>query len=1122
MKPHALLLAAALAGGATIAAAAPARPLTPAESEFFESRIRPTLAEHCYKCHSVGAEKIKGGLTVDTRDGLLKGGDTGPAVVPGKPDQSLLLTAIRYQDKDLQMPPSDKKLPDKVIADFEQWVRMGAPDPRTEGATAKSIHAADMAKARQHWAYQPVQKPAVPAPADPQRWARNEVDRFLLAAMQPKGLAPSQRADKVTLIRRATFNLHGLPPTMEEVEAFVNDPSANAWPELVDRLLASPRYGERWGRHWLDLAKYADTRGPSQQGRENRYLWSHTYRDWVIRSLNEDLPYDQFLVRQIAADRLPRLEPRELAAMGFLTLGQRFGNNLNDIIDDRIDLVGKATMGLTLACARCHDHKFDPIPTQDYYSLHGVFASSTEPREGPLLEPVQDTPAYRNFLAQLHERESALSNFVAKVERDLAADLRAKIDDYLLGLHEHRKLTNGLPRGTYFQRKGLVPQVASQWADYLRARKDKHHPVWAPWFAFEALEDREFATRSRALAAAFHANTNKAKPINPLVAKLFVSPPANLAQVAARYASLLNTTARQWDTTLATWEARRRSGGDAGPEPAGFPDKNLEEVRSAAAGKTSPLFVDERVAQQYIQRENRVRDSYNALQRAVNDVKAGHPASPARAHVLAEAEKPRDSYVMLKGNPGSRGPVAPRQSPELIDPARQPYRQGSGRLEFAQSIARRDNPLTARVLVNRVWLHHFGAGLVATPDDFGVRADAPTHPELLDWLASRFMDDGWSLKKLHRLLMLSAAYQQGSDENARYNQIDPDNRLYWQFNRQRLNFEALRDTLLAIGGKLDTRMGGPGVPLDREPYPTRRTIYGYIDRTRLPNMSLAFDMASPDLTTGRRNQTIVPQQALFMMNSPLVIEQARNLTLRPDFKAASGAPDKVRLLYKLIYQRAPSDIELNLALDYIQGEGRLTAANTGALAWEYGYGEYDPANRQLKSFVQMSQFNGSAWNPGTRGNRAGPVSLNARGGRPGNGPAFAAIRRWTARRDGYIAIDGTLGLAAKDPSDSARGLIVSSGTGLLGTFMPLASAPVATRLPRVLVRRGDTIDFVVAGKGPFSWAPSIRLLEGGKAGDIANWNAEKDFSGTVSPKHLEPWEKFAQVLLETNELTFIN
>jgi hypothetical protein len=632
--------------------------------------------------------------------------------------------------------------------------------------------------------------------------------------------------------------------------------------------------------------------------------------------------------------------------------------------------------------------------------------------------------------------------------------------------------------------------------------------VWAPWFAFEALDDKEFTAKARALSTGFYANTNKAKPINPLVAKLFVSPPANLGQVAARYASLLTTTAKQWDSTMASYEARKRSATDAGPEPTGFPDKNLEEVRSAAAGKNSPLFVDERITQAFIQRDNKTRDSFNALQKAVNDVKSTHPGSPARAHVLVDNDKPKDSYVMIKGNAGNRGPVVPRQAPEIVDPNRKPFRNGSGRLEFAQTIASKSNPLTARVLANRVWLHHFGAGLVATPDDFGVRAEAPSHPELLDWLAARFMEDGWSIKKLHRLMMLSATYQQSSDENARFNLIDPDNRYYWQFTRQRLDFAAMRDAILAIGGKLDTTMGGPGVPLDREPYPTRRTIYGYVDRTRVPNMSLAFDFANPDLTTGRRNQTIVPQQALFMMNSPLVVEQAKNLTVRPDFKAA-------------IYQRAPSDIELRLALEYVQGEGTVTAANTGALAWEYGYGEFDATARQMKTFVQMGQFNGSAWVPGNRGNKAGPVALTAKGGRPGNGPAFGAVRRWTARRDGFIAIDGMLGVASKDLSDNARGLIVSSGLGLLGTFTAPSGAPVATKLPRVAVKRGDTIDFVVIGRGNFAWSPVVKL-EGAKAGELAEWSGEKDFSGTVSPKHLEPWEKFAQVLLETNELTFIN
>jgi len=425
-------------------------------------------------------------------------------------------------------------------------------------------------------------------------------------------------------------------------------------------------------------------------------------------------------------------------------------------------------------------------------------------------------------------------------------------------------------------------------------------------------------------------------------------------------------------------------------------------------------------------------------------------------------------------------------------------------------------------MVNRLWLHHFGAGLVSTPDDFGLRTDAPTHPELLDYLATRFVEDQWSMKAMHRLMMQSATYQQNSDENPRFAQIDPANRYYWQFNRQRLSFEALRDTILAIGGRLDLTMGGPGVPLEREPYPTRRSVYGYVDRARLPNMMLSFDFANPDLTTGRRNETIVPQQALFMMNSPLVIEQARNLTLRPDFKRTASTTDRIRLLYSLIYQRPPTEIEQQLAIDFIQGENSGATVTPGSEAWEFGYGEYDPAARRMKAFVQLPTFRGNAWTISNRqAAKAGQVMLTPRGGRPGNGPNFSAVRRWTARKDGFISIEGTVGQQSKDPTDMVSAWIVSSGTGQLMGPVRVQGNKAPTSLPRVLVRRGDTIDFVVTGKGAFSWSPIIRAQQP-KPGEPSEWNAEKDFSQKVAGKHMESWEKLAQVLLETNELTFVN
>jgi hypothetical protein len=342
-------------------------------------------------------------------------------------------------------------------------------------------------------------------------------------------------------------------------------------------------------------------------------------------------------------------------------------------------------------------------------------------------------------------------------------------------------------------------------------------------------------------------------------------------------------------------------------------------------------------------------------------------------------------------------------------------------------------------------------------------------------------------------------------------------------NRRRLDFEALRDTILYIGGRLDLAMGGPGVRLDAEPYPTRRTVYAFVDRSRLPSMFQSFDFANPDLTTGRRSETIIPQQALFMMNSPLVVEQARNLTQRPDFKGRPKAEERIKLLYQLIYQRAPSEIETKLAIDYVRGEYGVTTVSPGALAWEYGYGEFDSASNRVDSLVQFTTFNGKAWTVGNRQSvaRIGNVALTAAGGTPGNGLAHGAIRRWTARRDGFIAIDGNISSTSKNAADAVRGWIVSSGTGLLGTFSPQRTT-MPTRLPRVLVKRGDTIDFVVVGKGSFAWAPQIRFLEGVKAGEFNAWDAEKDFSGTVAPKQLEAWEKLAQVLLETNEMTFVN
>ncbi len=597
-----------------------------------------------------------------------------------------------------------------------------------------------MASVRDHWSFKPVHKPAVPE-VKQKDWVATPVDAFIVAKLEENGLKPSPLADKRTLIRRATFDLIGLAPTLKETQDFLNDDSPDAFAKVVDRLLASPQYGERWGRYWLDVARYSDTKGDVKRQQEDfRYPYAWTYRDYVVKAFNDDKPYNQFLLEQIAADKLPPgPDNSALAAMGFLTVGDHFNDSKNDIINDRIDVVTKGTMGLTVTCARCHDHKFDPIPTKDYYSLHGIFASSVEPDLGPVLGKIDITsPDYRDFETK-----------------------------------------------------------------------------------YSALKQQLTALR---------------------------------------------------------------------PSRRGTPEQN----------KT-------------------IRQNQIELRRQIAVLETTHPGSPPRAMVLLDKPNPEDSHVFLRGEAENLGDVAPRRFLEILSgPNRPAFHNGSGRLELAAAIVSPNNPLTARVMVNRIWQHHFGQGFVTTPDDFGNQSVPPSHPELLDYLAARFVEEGWSVKKMHRLIMLSSVYQQSTENNPHYAQIDPDNRLLWRANIRRLDFEAVRDSLLAIGGRLNTTMGGRPVNLGAVPYSTRRTIYGMVDRRNLPEVYNQFDFANPDITTGKRYETIVPQQALFMMNSPLVVEQARNLVNRPDFKETTGPLPRIKLLYDIIFQREPTPTELALGTEFIR------------------------------------------------------------------------------------------------------------------------------------------------------------------------------------------------------------
>ncbi|MDB6029249.1 MAG: hypothetical protein JWM68_5472 [Verrucomicrobiales bacterium] len=714
---------------------------TPTQLQFFESKIRPIFVDNCYKCHSHEAPKLKGGLSVEFGEALLKGGTTGPAIIPGDPENSLLIKAVRYVDADLQMPPEDKKLSAVQIADLVAWIKMGAPDPRKPSA---AIAATWNKSVREHWAFQPIKKPAVPTVKEAER-VLTPIDAFVIAKLAENGMKLSDPADKRTLIRRANFDLIGLPPTPEEVSAFVADQSPDAFAKVIDRLLASPQYGERWGRFWLDVARYSDTKGEVKQKFEDRrYPSSWTYRDYVIKAFNSDKPFNRFILEQIAADKLKNEDKTDLSAMGFLTLGDRFNNMPNDIINDRIDVVTKGFLGLTVTCARCHDHKFDPIPQKDYYSLHGIFASSIEPPDYPIVGKVPTTPEYQEYVKK---------------------------------------------------RAALTQKITTIQAGYNAIRKSR---------------DR----------------------------------------------------------------------------------KLIKEIR----------------------------DKEGDLTREREALDATDPGAPPRAMMLVDREKAKNSPVFIRGEADNKGEIVPRRFLEILSPGdRKPYSLGSGRLELALSIIATNNPLTPRVIVNRVWLHHFGEGIVTTPDDLGNQSAPPSHPELLDWMASWFIENGWSLKKLHREIMLSSVYQQGSESNARYEVKDPDNRLLWRANIRRLEFEAVRDSLLAIGGNLDLTMGSKPVNLGAGEggYSTRRTVYGYIDRRNLNEIFNQFDFANPDITTGKRYETIVPQQSLFLMNSPLVVEQARALVNRSDFLAMENDESRIRFLYQWIYQREPTAKEIKVGQKFL-------------------------------------------------------------------------------------------------------------------------------------------------------------------------------------------------------------
>lgn len=859
----------------------------------------------------------------------------------------------------------------------------------------------------EHWAFQPL-KPGT----------GSCIDDFILRGLTEKGMKPSPRADARTLIRRATFNLTGLPPAGMHDSSRMSDIDHA---HLINALLASPHYGEHGARHWLDVARYSDTKGYVYAREEKLWVHATPYRDWVVRALNEDMPYDRFLLLQIAADQIVPPESPDLAAMGFLTLGRRFLGVTHDIIDDRIDVLTRSTLGLTVACARCHDHKFDPIPTRDYYSLYGIFQSSAEK-----LVPCAagDDPV----LAALVKKNREL---MARHREEQMARNRARAAEYLAAQKELSQYPEEV-FGQILDAKDLNPFIVHRWTAWLAA--------------------------------------------NPGITP--------------------------------TDDVLRRP-----DSPCFVPDEHIANNEMYfPTGIVTELWKSQAELDRHILKNTR---------------------APAHATILADRPLPVSARVFLRGNPLTKGEPVPRQFLSLFG-KQAPFTQGSGRLELAQAIIDPRNPLTARVMVNRLWQHHFGRGLVSTPSDFGKQGSPPTHPELLDWLATEFIRSGWSLKHIHRLILMSETYRRTSLPTPSDSGLadafsaDPDNRLLSRMTPHRLSFEEARDAWLTAADRLDPRLGGRPQPLFATSN-TRRTLYSLVDRENLPAVMRTFDFANPDLSIPQRSETTVPQQALFGMNHPFLVQQARALIKNSE---SSGADEpRLRFIYRKLFQRSPTSAELASALSFIQADtAPLILDSDHSQSWQYGCGEWDEASGRVKDFLPLPHFTGSARQGGEDwpDRTFGWAQLTATGGHPGNTRRHAVVRRWIAPAAGHYDLTSTL-IHEPKAGDGIRGFLSHSRLGRLREAR-LHASTADFSLRSLPFQSGESLDFIVdiadvLNSDQFLWSPKLSptaATTGASGPAIPElWDAEQDFS--AQPKSsLTPWEQLAQVLMLSNEFMFVD
>ena len=904
--PGLMLVVLALGG----TAARGAVPVAEAE-DFFELRIRPLLVEKCYGCHS---ETASSGLKVNSRQALIQGGTLGPAIVPGKPAESLLIQAVDHTHARLRMPLGEKLRPQQ-IADLIRWVELGAPWPRTSAETppvSKDREFAITDEDRQYWAFLPVRQPAPPAVRDA-GWPRTAIDRFILARLEKAGLGPSPQASRRELIRRLSYNLTGLPPTPAQVKAFVQDRSPQAWSRLVDRLLESPHYGERWGRYWLDVARYAedDVYGPAGN---SRYLNAWRYRDWVIRAFNRDMPYDLFVKAQIAGDLLQR-EDREklLAGTGFLSLGVWYYGAVQapqaraDERFDRIDALTRGFLGLTVGCARCHDHKYDPIAFDDYWALDGIMASTVY-REYPLA-PEETVKAHKEHSRKVKALEDSIKEFLDKQSVQLSEMLAWKTSRYLLATWKSLQDPD-LSRARLARAEGIDPELLEAWFGYLTG-EERQHPYLQAWDDLRARggtleEATRIAQDFQALALAIFAEKEEADEKNHVILESNKPKVDPETAVYLPNGFLVEELCHICELTL---------------EPIAR-EKYILWLDLFGATDLTNSFMKENYGLFRLQGdklegylEGEWKTYLTTLRSRLERLKDNVPPAYAYIHGMADSARPGDSRIHVRGNPYDLGETTPRRFLAVLGNGRpQPLDQGSGRLQLADAIA--GHPLSARVMVNRVWQNHFGQGIVRTPGNFGRLGSPPTHPELLEYLTHRFIQGNYSVKALHREILLSATYRQSSRHSETAAVKDPENRLLWRANRRRLDAEALRDSILAIAGTLSPDIGGASVDLSKDA--RRRSVYGQVSRSKLDSMLALFDFPDPSLSSQQRAVTNVPSQKLFFLNSKLVWEQAGVLADRVRGKDDPLDDRAVNRVYQLIFGRQATREERQLALNFME------------------------------------------------------------------------------------------------------------------------------------------------------------------------------------------------------------